>query len=431
MPLQHTVKEVELKNGAKGLFILTPGATSVHYEVLFRAGNNYVRRPEISQVAHVLEHMAFAANGEYPSIEAFSQEFTKNGAFSNAHTGSVELSYEADCAILEWDRIMDLQRLSITHPVYSQQLLDAEKGNVSEELSGYLSNDWRILWQTMMRQAGLKRWFDADEIKTLDAITLDDVNEHYTRTHTTNNMRFILVGDLEAHMPKLVEQFEDWDLPKGELQPIDQDVAHSSGLVHINRKQDKNLTFGMELLLNRTLSRRELRALNTLTHILTDTFHSRIWGVARTRGICYGMNSWASTLPSGLSELGFSGEVSVKNARELFTLMIDQLKIVSEEGITEAELAQSKLHRLGGLQMDLESVRSLSGWYSDIYYSTGKIDYVENMPALIEGTTIEEIRSLAKEFIDSGIWTFGGVGAISKKDLQQHYDLFAKKLFNE
>ncbi len=428
MPLSHSVKEVLLKNGAKGLFVLVPGTTSVYYEVQFRAGNNYALRPDISQVAHILEHMAFGANNEYPSIEAFSQEFTKNGAYSNAHTSSTDLSYEAEAGIMEWDRIMELQRLSVTHPVYTQKLLDAEKGNVREEITGYANNTSRLLWQEIMRRAGLNRWYDPEEIKTINTVTLDDITEHYRRTHTTNNMRFIVAGDLEAHMPELIEQFEEWELPAGELFPIEIEKAHSTGLVYIQRAEMQNLTFALDFFLNRTLNRKELRAMNALSHILTDTFHSRIWGAARSQGLCYGMGSWVSADPTGTSEFGIGGEVSFDNAHNLFQLITEQLKIISKYGVSEDELQQAKQYRLGSLQMGLDTVNSLASWYASIYYETGEIDDVEAFPALIEGTTVDEMKQLANEFLTSGIWTFGGIGNILEEDLQQHYDLFANEI---
>ena len=108
--------------------------------------------------------------------------------------------------------------------------------------------------------------------------------------------------------------------------------------------------------------------------------------------------------------------------------MIEQLKIVSTVGVTEKELDEAKQYRLGVLQMGLDTVSSLVSWYEDIYFDNGKIDHVDAFPALIQGTTVTEIRDLAKEFLDAKLWVFGGVGNITKKALQKHYDLFAKEL---
>jgi len=428
MPLKHTVEEVQLKNGAKGLLIHVPGTTSVRYEVQFRAGNNYAKDKRISQVAHILEHMSFGPNEKFDSLEAFSQEFSKNGAYSNAWTGSTDMVYTADAALMEWDRILDLQELAITKPKYPQAILDTEKGNVREEIIGYANDHGRILWQRIMREAGLERWYDPEELETIDAVTLRDIKDHYKRTHTLKNMRFVFAGDIKKHRKAIIKRLEGWKLPDGKQLPLGMEKYQSTGLVHVKRSELPNLSFNIYFFLNRPLTRRELRAMNVLTHILTDTMHSRIWGTARSRGICYGMGSWCGTGPNGISEFGLGGQVSFDNAKELFELIIKQLKIVSTEGISKAELDQAKEYRLGAMQMGTETVRALAGWYSDMYYDYDTIDYVNSMPALIKGTTEEEIKSLAHEFLTSGVWSFGGIGNIGKAELKKHYDLFAKAL---
>lgn len=431
MPLKHSVEEIKLKNGAEGLFISIPGSTSVHYDVLFRAGNHYVRSPEISQTAHIMEHMSFGPNERFATLEEFSQEFSRNGAYSNAHTGSVDMVYTADVALMEWDRILELQRLAITKPKFLQTNLETEKGNVHEELIGYGNDPGRILWQRMMRRAGLDRWYDEDEIKTIPNVTLDDIIEHHTRTHTLKNMRFVFAGDIGEHKEAIIAQLESWELPTGELFPIKQEKYNATGLVHVKRADLPNLSFNLSFFLNRTLDRRELRAMNVLCHILTDTMHSRIWGVARTRGICYGMGSWVQRQPSGISEFGVGGQVSFDNAKELFELIIEQLQLVVKEGVTQEELDKSKENRLGGLQLGTETVRSLVGWYSDMYYDYGEIDYYDNMVNLVLATTCEEIQKLAEEFISSPLWSFGAVGNIDEEPLTEHYQRFAKAFGKE
>ena len=426
MPLKHEVEEITLKNGAKGLFIYTPHTTSLHYAVHFRAGNDFVKDPAKSQAAHIMEHMSFGANAKFPSGEAFSQEFSKNGAYSNAWTSNIDMLYYIDAALMEWDRIFDLQTLAITEPKYLPKVLKAEKGNVYEELTGYANDHVRVLWQRIMRKAGLVRWYDPEEIKTIDAVTLSDIKEHHKYTHTTNNMRFFMVGDLKPHREELITKLEKWKLPKGKRLPLMVDTVKDVGLVHVKRKDLPNLTFNITFFINRTLNRRELRAMNVLNHILTGTFHSRIWGKARARGICYGMNNWIDSSVTGSTEWAFVGQVSLKNARELYELIASQLKKLKKENVTQEELDAAKEYRLGSLQMNVETVSSLANWYADQYYEYDRIDSVEAFPKLIRGTTLEEIKDLANEFFTSGLHAFGAIGNIEKEDLKAHQDAFAK-----
>ena len=426
MPLQHSVKEVALQNGAKGLFILVPGSTSVSYEIQFRAGNHYAKHTKISQVAHIMEHMAFGANRDFDSVESFSHVFTRNGAYSNAQTGTIELTYMASCPLMEWERIIDLETLSITKPKYTQEFLEAEKGNVREEIVGYLDDDGRVLTQQMLRSVGLKRWFDAEELQTIAAVTMDDVYEHYERTHTTRNMRFVFAGDLEAHMPALIEKLEAWELPAGEQFLLPQETVAPTGLVHVQRENVHNIQFVLTFYVNRRLTRDEQRTMNVLRHVLTGTLHSRIWGAARARGISYGVETWGGNHMSGVAEFSVGGEVSHENSDALFALVAEQLLAVAQDGISDDELAQAKSFHTGELQMDLETVQSLVDWYDDTYYLDDTVDPVSDMPALINATTARDVRVLAQEFVTSGFWTFGGLTNISKEALQKHYDAFAK-----
>ena len=63
--MKHSVEEVRLKNGARGLLIDIPGATVMSFQFHFRAGNRFVADKEIYETAHIMEHLAFGANAKY------------------------------------------------------------------------------------------------------------------------------------------------------------------------------------------------------------------------------------------------------------------------------------------------------------------------------------------------------------------------------
>ena len=65
--MKHSIEEVHLKNGARGLLIDAPGSAVINIKMIFRAGNKFVKKPEIYEVAHLMEHMAFGRNGSCSS----------------------------------------------------------------------------------------------------------------------------------------------------------------------------------------------------------------------------------------------------------------------------------------------------------------------------------------------------------------------------
>lgn len=425
MPLKHTVEEIQLRNGAKGLLIDIPDSTVVAYEVHFRAGNYYAPSEEVQQTAHILEHMVFGSTKNYPSIEAFSQEFTKNGAYNNASTWQYTMSYFADCADFEWDRILDLQRQAITEPMFTQKILIAEKGNVTEELTGQANNHGRLLWQALYKAMGDPFFDDSEKLATIPAVALADIESHHKATHTLKNMRFSFAGDLKKHRSEIIESLEKWQLPVGERLKVPTLRLHSSEPVYIYRQDLPSIVFALHIALNRRLSEQEETAMSAVNHMLTGTFHSRIWGEARARGICYGMGSSSDSGIDGMSTWEINGQIRPQNAKEMMTLIVEELRKVADGDITSKELNEAKQYALGGHQMRGQTVRGVNNWYAGYYFERDKIDAMENSPEQIKATSRVMIRKLVNEFLNEGEWALGVIGNISESEVKALDAIFA------
>ncbi len=419
MPLTHTVHEIKLTNGAKGLLIDIPGTTVVTYDFHFRAGNYFAPSPEVQQAAHIMEHMAFAATKNYPTVEQFSQEFSKNGAYNNASTSQYGMGYEADCALMEWDRILDLQRQAITEPFFTQALLDAEKGSVTEELTGQASNYGRVLYQQLDRAMGGISFLDTEKLQTIPRVTLDDIIAHHTRTHTAKNLRFCIAGNLGRHKEAIVQQLEAWDLPPGELLAIPQGRLHSARPVRVYRSDLPSIIFSLKIALNRRLTDEEAVALSALNKILTGTMHSRIWGKARVRGICYSVGSGHATSEDATTQWEISGQVRPQNAPELFTLVAEELKKVSEGGVTQSELEEAQMSAIGAYEMRGQTVSAIANWYAGYYFETAKIDLLQDSPKRIKHTKRSMLARIMKELLEEGQWAVGAIGNLEEPALEQ------------
>src|SRR5665213_3472635 len=98
--MKHTLSEITLGNGIKGLLVHVPDASVMTFEVNFRAGE-YLVAPDKWEAPHLMEHMLLRANEFIPKARAFQAEFEKNGAYNNASTNSYDITYEAECADFE------------------------------------------------------------------------------------------------------------------------------------------------------------------------------------------------------------------------------------------------------------------------------------------------------------------------------------------
>lgn len=407
--MKHTVEELVLKTGARGLVINVPGAQVMSTQFHFRAGNRFVNDKSIYETAHIMEHMAFGANKRCKDAHEYEAEFTKNGAYHNAFTSDTSMVYEAECAKFEWDRVLDLQRIAITQPLFIEDEFISERGNVKSELTGYLNMPDRLLWPRIAQELGEDTLTFPERLALLQDIKLSDIKEHYKRTHTAGNMRFVVAGDFARQQGKLQDMLGEWELPEGERLPIPVDELHSAGSFLIRRKDAPNLAFGVSVNVPRRLSDEEDNAMDLLNHILTGTLRSRILGRARKQGVVYSMFSDTSTYEHN-SSWDFGAQANIDTVDKLLTIMCEEVSAVLKGDVDETDIVAAKSYGLGRHQMGAQTVSSINNWYAGRYFFDGKVEDFMKLPETINAVTKEQIVETARQFFATNCWAFGAYG---------------------
>ncbi len=162
-----------------------------------------------------MEHMLLGANKRFRSPNNFFKEFNKNGAYCNASTGDYDIVYEAECADFETDRILDLLCLAIEAPLFVKEAFVAEKSNIKDELRGLHNDHFSRLVIGLSKAMGYKELNFSEREKQLKNIHLDDIKDHYKRTHHTSNLRFIIAGPVSKHKPAITKRLQRLDLDGG------------------------------------------------------------------------------------------------------------------------------------------------------------------------------------------------------------------------
>lgn len=413
--MKHSVEEVSLKNGARGLLIDVPGASVMDTRVGFRAGIRYAKTPELYEIAHVVEHLSFGANAKYRDEQSYEADFTKNGAYHNAWTSDFFVCYETECADFEWERILDLKRIAITSPRFNEEELKSEKSTVRSELTGYLNDYSRLLWPRLQKGIGEDSPTFSERIKTISNIELKDIREHYRRTHTAKNMRFIIAGQLNRGRKKqIIRMLEDWDLKEGERFKIPHDELHAADPILIRRKDASNITFGFSYVTPRHLSADEYEAMGCLNHILTGTMTSKIFGQARKHGLTYDMGS-STANGKHFASWDFEGEVNTENAEALFDLARKELAKVLNGEIKDTDIEAAKSYALGRYQMGAQTVGQIADYYTETYFTAGEIASYDSFPEIIKKMDKSDLINLAREFVGTGVQAFAAVSSEEKQ----------------
>ncbi len=410
--MKHVVTEVALSNGSKGLFIHIPDASVMTFEINFRAGEYLVSRDKW-ETPHLMEHVLLGANELIPKARLFQAEFEKNGAYSNASTGSYDITYEAECADFEWDRIADLLLTAITKPLFLEEEFNAEFGNVREELTARSNNHFRHLSLALREAYGFKVLTDQTRLQLMDNVSVKDIFDHYHRTHTAQNMRFVIAGNLSPKRQKVLESlFEDIELEQGpgrlEL-PYETPIALKKPL-YIHNDSIDNMYFYIDSFKHKKMSEPQQDALSLINTMLTETLYSRILGTAREHGLVYSMSSgYGQTIHS--SNWWFGAQIMPKNAGRLFEIITRELEAVFEAKLNDSDVADAKQYALGRYQRSGQTVGGTAAGYSNRYFFDEGIEDYYKIPERIDTVTKEAIVDISRAMFAENIWGLGALGS--------------------
>jgi len=411
--MKHTVTEITLKNGAKGLLIHIPDASVMTFDLNFRAGEFLVKDTKKWEVPHLMEHVLLGANEMIPKARDFQAELERNGAYSNATTGVYDITYEAECADFEWDRVLGLLLVSITKPLFLNEEFKAEFGNVQEEMVARANNHFRRLSLEMRRSLGMMVRTDNERLELMTNVNVEDVREHYKTTHHTQNLRFVIAGNINRKRRSAIENiFENIELPnKAKRFALPKEIPKClKKSVYVHNDAVENLYFYLDTFMLRRLGDPEADALNLVNTMLTETLYSKILGTARERGLVYGMSSGLSQTRDA-SNWWFGSQVSDKNAPALMKIIVDELTKVMLGGIAESEIEAAKQYSLGRFQRSGQTVGGTANGYSGRYFFDEVIEDYYRIPDRIRAVEKDQIIKVAKEMFAENIWGFGVLGA--------------------
>lgn len=414
--MKHTVHEISLPNGAKGLLIHIPDASVMTFELNFRAGEYLVDRQKW-ETPHLMEHILLGANELYPRARDFQAELEKNGAYGNASTGTYDITYEAECADFEWDRVFGLLLVAIAQPLFLPEEFDAEFGNVREELTARSNNHFRHLSLSLREKYGFQVMTDQERILKMDNVKLADVQAHYKATHTSDNLRFVVGGDLNAERRKTITKLlGELNLPKADGRralPDERPKALSSPLYIQNDTVD-NLYFYLDTFMHRRMHDSEVDALSLANILLTETLHSRIFGTARERGLVYGMSSHYGQTATN-SNWWFGAQVMPKNVPALLDIMIKEIKELQRGGLGEADFEAAKQYALGRYQRSAQTVGGTAGGYAGRYFFDEVVEDYYKVPQRIEAVSRDQLVEITNALFEQQVGGFGVLGSCGQE----------------
>jgi predicted Zn-dependent peptidase len=423
--MKHSISEITLSTGTKGILIDVPNSDVMSIKFYFRAGYQFGDFNKY-EAPHLIEHHILNATKKYPKKNQIMAEFSKNGAGNNAMTNPHFISYVAECAEFEYERIFDLMAEVITRPIFPIEHYETERENVRTELTRYLS-DYARQASLLNAEANFPELSMnySKRLEQIDSITHDDVVNHYHKTHTALNSNFVITGAVSDNREGIIAQLETIysSLPKGSRNELldPHGLGQAKPVIAYEKIDSDYFSLAWFADGGDDAERAVGRILGT---ILTGGFASRIYGKVRDEGLTYHISS-GSDVSKLTSSFGFSSFANVDKLPRLFELIAQEASNLAVDGPRADELQAAKDLVIGSITLRTQTIGSIAGWYAGDYVYDGSIQSYDDYFDLLKSVDQESIKDLAQKFFFSKLHSSCHVGPVSPELAQTLDDSLA------
>lgn len=423
--MKHTVEEITLSTGTKGLLINVPESEVVQVKLFFRAGYQFGDFMKF-EVPHVLEHLILSSSKSYPGKNQLRAEFTKNGAQYNASTSKDLLVYWLQAADIDFERAFKLFAKGIIEPILPEDSLQAEIGNVRSELSAKMAQN-SLKPGLMSLPANFPKHYIPlqDRIDQLEQITIADVEGYFEESHTAANSEFMVAGAAERFRDVVIKELEALygKLPVGSRKVFNQDPGIGQGEPLVSSDESSAEFFRLDWF-EEGGNQLEAAAYEILSTVLSRGWDSRIFGRLRNTGASYGTYTGYDHSLAATHVVAY-GQANPDKLDEIYTVIAEECTRLMSEGFSEKELDKAVMRIEGGAKVSIQMPSTLSGWYQEEYIFNQNIQSQEEFFAQLRGVTSEDVARAARKIFSSTKHSSAYAGPLTKTQIAKSEKLLA------
>jgi zinc protease len=255
-----------------------------------------------------------------------------------------------------------------------------------------------------------------DRIKSILAITVDDVKNFYSKYFSPSNLNISIVGDIsESEALDLISScLKNWNTgaPESTRPYIETVPMNEPKTIEIKKenKRQTEIIMGHSGQLKRT--DKDFYPMLLANYILGgNSLSSRLGKTVRDEhGYVYNVNSnFAASLGAGAFTIRLG--VNPKNVDDAIKLTKNIVKEFIAKGVTETELRATKSYLKGSFgARNLSSNDEISDTLAQMMIYGIELDYIENYSKIIDSITAEEVNSAIKKYIHPESFTIVKVG---------------------
>ena len=383
-----------LKNGLTIVGEEIPYLKSVSLGVWINTGSRLESAKE-SGVSHFIEHMLFKGT-KNRSAKDIARDIDSLGGEINAFTNKECTCYYVHLLDEHINKGIDVLSDMILNSSFNSDDIDKERFVILEELKMYEDSlddlSYDLLVENVYPNDGLGRNIlgNRDTIKNLSR---EDILNHYNKYYLPNNAIISICGNFKFNeVVKVIEdKFENWE-PK-DVDILVEEAKFTPCFVAKNMDSEQvNIAISLKAIPEE--SEKEVYALAVVNNVFGGSTSSRLFqNIREDKGLVYSIYS-SQTLFRKCGELGIFASTSEEYLKEVYDLIIKEIKEIKENYITEEELEQSKKQLKGNYILSLESINAKMLSHGESMLLNNKIKDEDEIIEHINSVNMEQVKAI-------------------------------------
>ena len=411
-----------LSNGAKVVLAQREGVPLVEMNFQFNFGYAQENNDELGYTNFMMG-MLNEGTKKYSSLE-FDEVLDSLG--SNLGFGSGLDTSVASLSSLKANlsQTLDLAKEALINPTFPEKEIERIK---KETLAGIIQEENRPA-SIAYRNIGKLLYGEEHPYgkpltgsgisETISSITRANIMDVHSRAINSAHLTFAVAGDIE--MKELVDllesKFGDWsansDLSLKTLTTVELPDNRTVYLIDKPNAQQSYIVAGQLLPPSATDEEIEIDYMN---YAIGGSFTARLnMNLREDKSWSYGVRTRLGDAKGQRAMLVTAPVQTDKTSESMAEIVKEYADYLSTKPITQDELAKGKASKTLRLPGQFETLGALKGGVSGIVTYDRDLDYLDQLPALLDEPSLTQVQAKAQKYIKPNQWTWLIVGDLSK-----------------
>ena len=410
-------QKIALDNGLRIITCPMPHTRSVSVCIYMGAGSRYESDAQAG-VSHFIEHLCFRGTEKRASAKDISGAIEGVGGVLNGGTDKELTVYWCKVAQPHFHLALDVLADMVLHSRFDRKDIEKERHIIVEEIS--MSKDapnqlvGMILDELLWPDHPLGRDV-AGTNKSVADMTREQMLDYMASEYSPANTVIAIAGNIQQDeaVNEVQKILGKWTNKKTRLDFVPY-IENKNPRMKIENRETEQTHLCLALP-GLSLQHPQRFTLDLLNVILGEGMSSRLFLEVRDKlGLAYNIHSYLDHFQDSGALTVYAG-VHPKKLEIGITAILQQLALLKEK-ITEEELNKAKELSKGRLLLRMEDSRSVAGWVGGQEILNGSIMDVEEVVAVIDKVTAEEMCALAKELLIGEKLRLSVVGPVKSAD---------------